>query len=246
MTTENKTLASCKEQIAFDNGFTTWKNLTRSHLSSETMEAYTDMAHEVYRLSQVTPSDGKCPECLGTKVDNEGLRCLTCYVVASSSVTTPNHDANNTGGTILNEGAREVRRTFQTPQEKLAFDSGIRVATLAERNRVTNIVDGRIQELMQRVYVSDRDKAEELKTILTKITNGGMVEWNDGWVDVKDRLPENSGHYVIYEEVSGDGSVFSCYLSDQGKWWYNDQICYPTHWRKLPQPPQTKKGEAKK
>ena len=82
------------------------------------------------------------------------------------------------------------------------------------------------------------------------------------WINVKDRLPEKSGHYLVYvldtAPTEIDGETFSTsavycmeYDADQkifidGDWYYNAALERPmyhyttlTHWMPLPEPPQT-------
>lgn len=65
--------------------------------------------------------------------------------------------------------------------------------------------------------------------------------WADShpkWISVKDRLPLDSGKYLIYEKR---GFVRQAYFAQDTKSW-NDRKAFfiPTHWMPLPAPP--KKG----
>ena len=58
----------------------------------------------------------------------------------------------------------------------------------------------------------------------------------DGWISVKDRLPDKKGDYLIYNT---DGIVWPYWYDGDG--WY-DTLGYltqrVTHWMPLPEPPE--------
>ena len=58
------------------------------------------------------------------------------------------------------------------------------------------------------------------------------------WISVKDRLPDNSGDYLI---VSDGGVYVDRYVSDYMIFMYpdqnNEQDLHVTHWMPLPEPP---------
>ena len=59
---------------------------------------------------------------------------------------------------------------------------------------------------------------------------------SDGWISVKDRLPEKNTDVLIYNIEEYMGTDF---LTKDGKWFWNEELP-PTHWMPLPEPP---KGE---
>ena len=73
------------------------------------------------------------------------------------------------------------------------------------------------------------------------IANGVTVQ---EWISVKDKVPENSGRYLVIRRNKYDGSIatdIETYIKCKiGEWWLNDYIYNRTHWMPLPEPP---KGE---
>ena len=88
------------------------------------------------------------------------------------------------------------------------------------------------------------------------IANGVTVQ---EWIPVKDRLPEDSGYYLVVYRDKYNGSIsiaFDIYVKcNVGEWWESEFACditkqflwaaklqeqEVTHWMPLPQPP---KGE---
>ena len=64
------------------------------------------------------------------------------------------------------------------------------------------------------------------------------------WISVNDRVPKNSGHYLVVHRNKHNGSTsiaITAYIKCKiGEWWLNDYVFNVTHWMPLPQPP---KGE---
>lgn len=65
----------------------------------------------------------------------------------------------------------------------------------------------------------------------------GMTSFNqpDGWISVKDRLPDTDGEVLVYDFCIG------CFvLSCRKKEWAQLSVLHPriTHWRELPEPPR--------
>ena len=59
-----------------------------------------------------------------------------------------------------------------------------------------------------------------------------------GWINVKDRLPEKTGDYLIFNT---DGAVWIYWYDEEYKEWYDDngyQTESVTHWMPLPESPK--------
>jgi hypothetical protein len=65
----------------------------------------------------------------------------------------------------------------------------------------------------------------------------------DGWISVKDRMPEKNGDYLAYTR---DGIVWPYYFTAISGVW-EDALGYSTdtvtHWMSLPEPPKEGKPE---
>ena len=85
----------------------------------------------------------------------------------------------------------------------------------------------------------DDETVEDIASYLTD--NGVTVQ---EWVSVKDRLPEDSGYYLVVYQDKYNGSIstaFDMYVKCKtDEWWENDFMRDVTHWMPIPQPP---KGE---
>ena len=64
------------------------------------------------------------------------------------------------------------------------------------------------------------------------------------WVPVTEKLPEDSGYYLVVHRNKYNGSIsiaFEMYIKCKiGEWWENDYAYDVTHWMPLPELP---KGE---
>ena len=73
------------------------------------------------------------------------------------------------------------------------------------------------------------------------ISNGVTVQ---EWISVDDRLPDESGYYLVVYRDKYNGSIsiaFDNYVKcGAGEWWANEFTHNITHWMPPPQPP---KGE---
>ena len=73
------------------------------------------------------------------------------------------------------------------------------------------------------------------------IANGVTVQ---EWIPVKDRMPENSGFYLVLHQDKYDRSASIAIdyyvMCGAGEWWANEFTHNITHWMPLPEPP---KGE---
>ena len=60
------------------------------------------------------------------------------------------------------------------------------------------------------------------------------------WISVKDRVPKNSGHYLVMHRNKHTGSTsiaIETYIKCKiGEWWSNDYVYDVTHWMPLPKP----------
>ena len=84
-----------------------------------------------------------------------------------------------------------------------------------------------------------REVADTIADFL--IANGVMMQ---KWVPVTERLPEDSGYYLVVHRNKYNGSIsiaFEMYIKCKiGEWWENDYAYDVTHWMLLPEMP---KGE---
>lgn len=69
----------------------------------------------------------------------------------------------------------------------------------------------------------------------------------DGWISVKDRLPENRDQVMVYGLVDSifqygvkdEICIIGRYREDYQSWWFPVKINFEvTHWRPLPEPPK--------
>ena len=71
------------------------------------------------------------------------------------------------------------------------------------------------------------------------IDNGITVQ---EWISVDDRVPKNSGHYIVVHRNKHNGSTsiaIEAYIKCRvGEWWSNDYVYDVTHWIPLPKPPK--------
>lgn len=54
------------------------------------------------------------------------------------------------------------------------------------------------------------------------------------WISVKDRYPEKSGMYLVWDTEKDDVALFP-WLGEPVLWWKNGTI---THWMPVPDPPE--------
>ena len=73
------------------------------------------------------------------------------------------------------------------------------------------------------------------------LANGVTVQ---EWISVDDRIPENSGKYLVVYRNKYNGSTsiaIKAYIKCRvGEWWSNDYVYDVTHWMPLPKPPKGK------
>lgn len=111
------------------------------------------------------------------------------------------------------------------------------------------LIDGdALKEDLTRFYdgeVTARELIDEQPTI--------EAEPDNGWISVKDRLPEDDGKYMVWYKCEWDICEFDAesqtfgYTYDDYDEMYSHLVCWDdgmdkdvTHWRHLPEPP---KGE---
>lgn len=62
------------------------------------------------------------------------------------------------------------------------------------------------------------------------------------WIPVSERLPEDSGYYLVVYRDKYNGSIsiaFDMYVKCKaGEWWENDFMRDVTHWMPLPEAPK--------
>jgi len=54
------------------------------------------------------------------------------------------------------------------------------------------------------------------------------------WISVDDRLPEESGGYLIFDY----GTMIAYFDYESGEWDGEERRHSPTHWQPLPEPPE--------
>ena len=85
----------------------------------------------------------------------------------------------------------------------------------------------------------EKNQIEKIASYL--IDHGATVQ---EWVPVTERLPEDSGYYLVVHQNKYNGSIsiaFEMYIKCKiGEWWENDYAYDVTHWMPLPELP---KGE---
>ena len=71
------------------------------------------------------------------------------------------------------------------------------------------------------------------------IANGVTVQ---EWISVEDRVPKNSGNYLVIHRNKYNGSTsiaIEAYIKCKiGEWWSNDYVYAVTHWISLPKMPK--------
>jgi hypothetical protein len=91
----------------------------------------------------------------------------------------------------------------------------------------------------------------KIQTITYDTAEEAITVWNrrsDGWIPVAERLPEESGIYMIFGHTKYEktGDIDTAHFWKERNEWANDWHYEPivTHWMPPPQPPQPpKKGE---
>ena len=100
-------------------------------------------------------------------------------------------------------------------------------------------VKEKLVELIESARYWGSNTSEEIADHL--IDSGVTVQ---EWTSVKDRVPKNSGRYLVVHKNKYGGSVstnIETYIKCRvGEWWSNDYVYDVTHWMPLPEPP---KGE---
>lgn len=81
------------------------------------------------------------------------------------------------------------------------------------------------------------------KWITTKDGKRIKVKKKSEWISVKDRLPEDSGEYLVYivaNNMPKNKSIITLYYTNLSKRFIyeNDNLFTVSHWMDLPQPPK--------
>lgn len=99
------------------------------------------------------------------------------------------------------------------------------------------IVNGENELFRQRNYFTDMERIEHTADYL--IAHGVTLQ---EWIPVSDRLPEDSGYYLVVYQDKYNGSIliaFDMYVKCKaGEWWENDFMRDVTHWMPLPAAPK--------
>ena len=101
---------------------------------------------------------------------------------------------------------------------------------------VTNTKE-KLVELLDRFVYDDWYDNDDIAEKL--ISNGVTVQ---EWVPVTEKLPEDSGYYLVVHRNKYNGSIsiaFEMYIKCKiGEWWENDYAYDVTHWMPLPEMPK--------
>lgn len=113
-----------------------------------------------------------------------------------------------------------ISRDTQIYFEKLhRSSSGYLGADVSNTDDLRTICERRI------AYKKERDKVGESQPLPV----------GNGWISVKDRLPEESGPYLVYVIGHKRGNLGSFYANPKPRWSWRDDLV--THWMPLPSPP---------
>ena len=92
-------------------------------------------------------------------------------------------------------------------------------------------LDDRIRKLDAKI-IKQAAKIAELENTVNKMFKRITER---AWISVKDRLPEESGNYIVYCEIA-DGTIVITLNYSHG--WFIKKPDKVTHWMPLPQPPE--------
>ena len=102
------------------------------------------------------------------------------------------------------------------------------------------------KDLRDALYDADAITMEGVK-IINQFPSADVApvhrgRWVYEWISVKDRVPKNSGHYLVVHRNKHDGSTstaIAAYIKCKiGEWWANDETYNVTYWMLLPEPPK--------
>ena len=98
-------------------------------------------------------------------------------------------------------------------------------------------VKEKLVELIESARYWGSNTSEEIADHL--ITNGVTLQ---EWVPVTERLPEDSGYYLVVHRNKYNGSIsiaFEMYIKCKiGEWWENDYAYDVIHWMPPPEMPK--------
>lgn len=110
---------------------------------------------------------------------------------------------------------------------------------MQELEKILKEIDHEVEEYMEIDFGDEyncgiKDMAKMAKKIIRK-------HMNDGWIQVEERLPDNSEDVLVTTDV---GLITFGYVS-HGKWITDQEPDYPIAWRPLPEPyrPERSEGE---
>lgn len=106
------------------------------------------------------------------------------------------------------------------------------------------VIDGKsLSEWVQLIKEYEEHKQKSYTGCESKLVidgNGNMtIVVKQGWISVKDRLPEKPGKYLVYAQhwIAGVRPIIKCELWIHDKWDKTDAF-EVTHWMPLPEPPK--------
>ena len=88
----------------------------------------------------------------------------------------------------------------------------------------------KVQETLPDNEKLTRNEVKQFEAIFSKL----LEVSNNGWISVKDRLPEEGKEVLVWNDES------FCYVDEikNGKWRIPGDYSGNTHWMPLPEPPQ--------
>ena len=85
-------------------------------------------------------------------------------------------------------------------------------------------------------FSNENDVINRMIALLTAID---ALEQDNGWISIKDRMPEKGVDVLVYGDIYSNGkSVVEVDCVDKGGNFFNFDEGRVTHWRPLPEPPK--------
>lgn len=107
-----------------------------------------------------------------------------------------------------------------------------------------------VQEKLGRSVMTHELAYEEVQDAIREASKEDFIaiaKADDGWISVKDRLPDRSGNYLVYTSIEGRSIIKTSYWMASTQTWLGVEACSVliriTHWMPLPEPPKEEKHE---